>query len=173
MRVTLAIVLFLTHASIANAVQWEDDGYSFGNWVLWFGTSELDDSPAVQALIEDESSGNVLVVGCEEGSLYANYYFVNEDERISGDMIEVSFRFDKGNPEQMGWLPSASGDSALVEDDVALSFIMAANASDELYIRAFDNNIGNRDGRFLMIGIREVAYQIQNACSDESPSGQE
>ncbi len=171
MRTTLIIALLMSQTCAGNATQWEEDGHVLGNWYLWFGTSELDDSPAVLAENEDESSGYGLVVRCNENVPAVSYYFVDDGEQVSGNMIEVAIRFDKGVPEQMEWFPTANGIAAVIDEDAAWSFITSMNAVDELYIRAFDNNIGTRDARFQMIGFREVAYQVQKACSENDLGG--
>lgn len=168
MRITLATVLLLVQASMTIATQWEEDGHVFGSWHLWFGTSELNDSPAVLAQVTDEISGYGLTVACEEHYPYVGFQFVNEGERISEDLIEVNLRLDKNDPEQMVWFPTASGKGAIIGDSAALSLIVAMNAVDELYIRASDNTIGNRGARFQMIGIREITYQIQKACPENN-----
>ena len=170
MRLLIATtVLVLGYASTLYATQWQEEPDYMGFWGLYFGTSELDDSQAVYGVVYDDwrahnSSFSSLGFGCEEKRPYVAYYFAREGEHVGNNMISINFRLDKNSPKSAEWIPLADGTGALIEYADAEAFMLEASQADELYIRSFSHNFGERDARYLLLGIREVVYQIFRAC---------
>lgn len=166
---TTSLSLFVTNAS---AMQWQEEPYFIGEWQLWFGTSNLDDSEGMVATIWDDwrahnSSNWAVSVGCVEGRPSVQFLMTQEGEFIEGVQVPVSYRLDKNPAKSQDWIVTVSSQSIVIEGERALSFLSELNEADELFIRAQPVNLDDRDARFLLLGVREVVYQAFKLC----PSG--
>ena len=87
-----------------------------------------------------------------------------EGEYIEDAVIPVAYRIGKDPAKHQDWFQNVSGTSAVIENEQALEFLSELNTADELFIRAQPPNFPNRDARFLLLGVREVVYQVRKLC---------
>lgn len=164
--IVLLVSLFAVNAS---AMQWQEEPFFIGHWEMYFGTSELDDSEGVMASINDDwrghnSSNWVMQVGCLEGRPVVVYGITHEGEFISDEQIPVAYRLDENPARQETWFKNSSGSAVLIDAEQAREFLSELGTADELFIRAKPSNFPNRDARFLLLGVREVVYQVRKLC---------
>lgn len=172
LRNMMALLVSLL-AMDASAMQWQEEPHFIGEWQLWFGTSNLDDSEGMVATMWDNwrahnSSNWAISVGCVEGRPSVEFLMTQEGEFIEGAQVPVSYRLDRNPAKSQDWIVTVSGQSIVIEDGQALSFLSELNEADEIFIRAQPMNLDDRDARFLLLGVREVVYQAFRLCPNRN-----
>lgn len=172
-RVTLLAFLASLYSLSASAVQWEEEPSIMGEWAIYFGTSQLDDSQAVFAQIWDDwrghnSSNLELQTGCIEGRPFVNFVITYQDEFIENDLVSVAYRIDKNPAVRQVWARTTDRTSVIIQFDDARELLSELLSGDELFIRAEPSNLSGREARFLLLGVREIIYQVAKMCPEEN-----
>ena len=140
LRGTIVLVVSILAANVS-AMQWQEEPHFIGQWQVLFGTSELDDSEGVLAVIWDDwrghnSSNWSMYVVCSEGRPFVEFSVTDEGEFINDAVIPVAYRLDKNPVKRQDWIGLVDGSGALIEHEQAREFLSDLITADELFIRA-------------------------------------
>lgn len=136
-----------------------------GNWVVFRGTSKMDDSKRFSALLlppdGEFDKDPVLSLSCQENStraLIAWEVFLG-----SQDTVKVQYRIDKKPAKTESWPMATDNKSTFAPRDIA--FAKSLRGAKSLIARVNTYSQGRRTAEFDLTGVDEVLDELAATCN--------